>query len=61
MRYTHVGYEQTRKTAEALSRALERKSCGWDDPEVSAQFELLGARAPLEVHEPDKFILLATE
>ena len=23
VRYTHVGYEQTRQTAEALSRALE--------------------------------------
>jgi hypothetical protein len=37
-------------------------SCGWDDPEVSVrQLELLGDRAPLEVHEPDKLILLATE
>ena len=25
MRYTHIGYEQTRQTAEALSRALERR------------------------------------
>jgi hypothetical protein len=34
----------------------------WDDPEVSVQqLELLGDRAPLEVYEPDKFILLATE
>ena len=24
VRYTHVGYEQTRQTAEALSQALER-------------------------------------
>jgi hypothetical protein len=31
------------------------------DPEVIVKFELLGDRAPLEVLEPDKFILLATE
>jgi hypothetical protein len=31
------------------------------DPGVIVQFELLGDRAPLEVLELDKFILLATE
>ena len=31
VRYTHVGYEQTRQTAEALIDALERKRCGGDD------------------------------
>jgi hypothetical protein len=62
VRHIRVGCEQTRQTAEALNRALEWKSCGWDDSEVSAQqLELLGDRAPLEVHEPDKRILLATE
>jgi hypothetical protein len=39
-----------------------KKSCGWDDPEVSVQqLVLLGDRVPLEVHEPDKLILLAAE
>jgi hypothetical protein len=32
-----------------------------DDPEVSVQLELLGDRAPPEVHEPDNFILLAID
>jgi hypothetical protein len=31
VRYTHVGYEQTRQTAEALTDALEWKRCGGDD------------------------------
>jgi hypothetical protein len=38
------------------------KSYSREDPVVSLQqLELLGDRAPLEVHEPDKLILLATE
>jgi hypothetical protein len=49
-----------RQRAQHLRREILRRE---QQPGVLSvqQLELLGDRAPLEVHEPDKLILLATE